>query len=277
MKIKEVSYGVLLGLFIVGAVFVYMSCGDLKRNNTTPVDFNTLTVADLEDELIVEGELWCNYGAFMEEYSTRNGVKVGDSKYKYLFPISDTQFMAIEPQNDEMDAYFDKQANETIAYILGESSAEPGSVHIKGRIKRLDSASMGYMKEYLISLGYTQNNVQSAVCAYYIDCETYDNWWIGFIIGLGFIALSIGLLIHTAYPMGRRKKVAAVPSESPMPASTSYENFTPYQPTTTVHDASEHPDYYNTPSSTLVPEESQEQSEQTQEKSASGFSLKLDD
>lgn len=271
MRIKNVLSSLIFFLLIFGAVFVYMSLGDWKRSNTTPIDLNTLTPESLEKGLIIEGDLPCNYGAFMEEYSTNYGIKTGSSTYTYLIPIGDTQFMAIKPHGSESESRFDRQADATLAYLLEETSVPPDSIHIKGQIKALDSESLGYMQDYLISMGYSRNQVSAYTCAYYINCETYDKWWLGLLIGLGCLVLGIVLLLITLRSRGKLKKASVSGNPDPQIApNPSYTNFTPYNPTTTVSNDFETDSYTQPAAST----DSQEAAEGT---SSSGFNLKLDE
>lgn len=272
MRIKNVSFSLIIFLFIFGGVFVYMSLDDWKLSNTTPIDFNTLSPEDLETGLVVEGDLPYNYGAFMEEYTTNYGIKTGSSTYTYLIPIGDTQFMAITPHG-ELSSSLEQQADATLSYLLEETSVQPDSIHIKGQIRVLNSESLGYMQDYLVSMGYSRNQVSAYTCAYYINCETYDKWWIGLLIGLGCIILSIGLLLITLRSRSRLKKASVSGSPDPQIApNPSYTNFTPYNPTTTIPDDFEKDSYTQpaAPAST----DSQETAEST---STSGFSLKLDE
>lgn len=275
MRIKNVSFNLMIFLFLFGAVFVYMSLGDWKRSNTTPIDLNTLTPGNLESGLIVEGDLPCNYGAFMEEYTTNYGVKTGSSTYTYLIPIGETQFMAVTPHGDRLISSFEQQADATLAYLLNESYVQPDSIHIKGQIKALDSESLGYMQDYLVSMGYSRNEVSAYTCAYYINCESYDKWWIGFLIGLGCIVLSIGLLFITLRSRSRQKKASVSAGPAPqMSPNPSYTNFTPYNGTTSIpsdFETKEDPYTQSTPSA------STDSQEDTSDKSKSGFSLKLDE
>ncbi|MCM1494888.1 MAG: hypothetical protein NC089_03725 [Bacteroides sp.] len=269
MRGKNVSFSLMIFSFIFGAVFVYMSLGDGIRSNKTPVDFNTLTPESLESGLIVEGELPCNYGAFMEEYTTNYGIKTGSSTYTYLIPIGDSQFMAVKPHGDELGTSLEQQAEATLTYLLNGSSAQPNSVHIKGQIKALNNESLGYMRDYLVSMGYSQSQASAYSCAYYINCESYDRWWIGLIIGLAFIALSIGLLLRTL----KLKKTSVTAGPVPqMSQNSSYTNFTPYNGTSTSSDDLETPEDSYTQPSTSASVDSQED---TGDKPKSGFSLKL--
>lgn len=269
---KKFFSNLKLILIILGVIFIYMSIKDYIHKNTPPVDISTLTPATLEKGMIVEGDISYNFGAFMEEYSTRYGVKTGSSTYTYLIPIGNAEFMGIQPHGEDMTTQFDRQADATIAYMLDETtSQQPDTIHITGQIKTLNSESLGYMQEYLGYMGYSKNEASTYSCNYYISCESYDYWWVWLLIGIGCLALGILLLLSSLSITRRQKAVSATPQVSPNP---SYSNFTPYNGTTTVSDDLESKDDAYTSTASDASTDSQESSES---KSASGFSLKLDD
>ena len=65
MKYKNLI-SVAIGLFIAGITFICIGVTEFYRSQVTPEDFNMLTADELKNNLIVEGDLYYNYGAFVE-------------------------------------------------------------------------------------------------------------------------------------------------------------------------------------------------------------------
>ena len=82
-------------LIMFGVVFTFMGFRDIYYNSQTPSNFNEMLEADFEKGMIVEGDLYANLGCFEENYTTRNGVKTGNSKYNYMIPVGEVQYMGL--------------------------------------------------------------------------------------------------------------------------------------------------------------------------------------
>ena len=203
MKGNGVGTRFLILLFIVGAVLTYLGAVDLIRGNKTPVDFYSLTASDVKKGIIVEGDLYANLGAFMESYTTTNGIKTGSSQYTYLIPVGDEEYMGLLNNNSTMEEQLEAQADATYAYLSGSTSVEPVVVHFKGRVLGLDSESKGYMKSYMMDLGYTENEISTYALSYYIKCENYDAGPVE--LGIGIVCLAIGAAIVLIPILSARK------------------------------------------------------------------------
>lgn len=180
------SRAIWIAIFL-GALFLYDGVSDTIDSQKTPANFNELKEADIYTGMIVEGDLACNYGAFEEEYRTTYGIKTGDSNYTYLIPIGE-KFMGLKNQTTEQQNALDSQANSTIDLLLGDSSVQPSVFHFKGRVVALTSEDQGYMKDYLISMGYTEATVNQYMFNYCIECVDFSG-------GMGEIAIGLLLLV----------------------------------------------------------------------------------
>ena len=209
-------------LIIFGAVFAYNGVMDMIRGSKTPADYSTLMEADVQKGMIVEGDLYSNMGAFEENYTTRNGVKTGSSKYNYMIPIGETQYMGLLNNTSELQTALDAQADATYAYLLGETTTQPATVHFKGRVMQMDDETRGYMRDYMVSLGMTQSEAESLILGYYIKCENYDSGLMFFIIGI--ICLGIGIAVIVVPLVAARKKQNVMFANSTPVSTTSYDN-----------------------------------------------------
>lgn len=265
---KKLLFYITFMALLTGGTFIWLSTANMIRGTKTPVDLNSLSPVMLEPNLIVEGELECNYGAFVEEYNTRYGIKTSESVYKYLIPIGEYEYIGIEPLNDSMEVAFDRQVEETLAYIYEETDSYPETVHVIGRIKKLDNQSLGYMKEYLLYMGYTQEEANRYACPYYLDCETYSNWGPGLVIGIVLLLIGIVLLVITFISSRKKPRVTVAPTLPEV--GTDYSNFTPYEPST-------HTGFSEFDKSDLPSQETNTDDNTDDINPTSNFSFKLDD
>lgn len=230
MKGNSVGTRFLILLFIVGVVLTYIGATDLIRGSKTPVDFDSLMASDVKKGMIVEGDLYANLGAFMESYTTRNGVKTGSSQYTYLIPVGDEEYMGLLNNTSDMEAQLEAQADTTYAILNGSTSIEPVVVHFKGRVFGLDSESKGYMKSYMIDLGYTENEISTYALSYYIKCENYDAGPVE--LGIGIVCLAIGAAIVLLPILSARKNqnVMFANGSSSVESSPLNDDFASFQP-----------------------------------------------
>lgn len=195
-------------IILFGLVLGYMGVSDCYHNSKTPMDYATIKESDIKKGMIIEGDLQANMGAFQESYTTTNGVKSGNSKYSYMIPIGDKQYMGLENNTNAMNTSLEQQAKMTYSYLLGESTTEPTVVHFKGRVKKMDNETKGYLRSYMIDFGFEQSEVDNYLLDYYIQCENYDGWLTELAIAL--ILLVIGGTMLILPILAIRRKNAAV-------------------------------------------------------------------
>lgn len=203
MRGNTIGNRFLVLLFIVGAVLTYIGAMDLIRGSKTPVNFDSLLASDVQKGMIVEGDLYANLGAFMESYTTTNGVKTGSSNYTYLIPIGSEEYMGLYSGNSSMQEELDAQTDATFNYLTGITSTDPVSVHFKGRVIGMDSKEKGYMHDYMIDMGFTESEITDYTINYYIKCENYDGGLIE--MGIGIVCLLIGAAIILVPMLSARK------------------------------------------------------------------------
>ncbi len=195
-------------IIFFGLILGYMGVSDCYHNSKTPMDYDALKESDIQNGVIIEGDLHANMGAFQESYTTTNGVKSGKSKYSYVIPIGEKRYMGLENNTDAMYTSLEQQAQMTYSYLLGESATEPVTVHFKGRVKKMSNETMGYFKSYMLDFGFEQSEVDSYLLNYYIQCENYDSWQTELMIGVILLVIGGAMLILPLLVI-RRKNAAA--------------------------------------------------------------------
>lgn len=187
----------LAGVILVfGAILVWMSVSDAINASKTPVDYSTVKESEIEKGMIIEGDLSLNYGAFEESYTTTYGVKSGTSKYTYMIPVGDNKYIGLKNDSTSMQEQLENQANKTFSYLLGQSTSEPETIHFKGRVKKMDGETKGFLQDYMmdavsvLDMGFSESEVDAHILDYYIECENYDNW--GATLMVGIVLLLIG-------------------------------------------------------------------------------------
>lgn len=181
-------------LAMVGVVLIFMGGQDLYYGSKTPANYNDMLEADFQKGMIVEGDLYANYGAFEENYTTTNGVKTGSSQYNYMIPVGEEQYMGLLNDTSSLEALLDEQMEATYAYIWGESASEPKPVHFKGRVMAMDSETRGYLKSYMIDIGFTTAEADQLILPYYIKCENYSGGPVTVAIGLVMLIIA-GIIV----------------------------------------------------------------------------------
>lgn len=194
-------------LIMFGVIFVFLGLRDVYYNSQSPSNYNEMQESDFQKGMIVEGDLYGNLGSFEENYTTRNGVKTSNSQYNYMIPVGETQYMGLLNDTSSMETELDNQADITFDYMLGESDTEPKPVHFKGRVVKMSDETKGYMRDYMVYLGFAEDEVDSYILPYYIKCENYENG-ISFAL-VGLVCLVIGLLL-VIIPVTKRHKEESV-------------------------------------------------------------------
>ena len=79
----------------------------------------------------------------------------------YLIDAGDDCFMGIYTPIDELINSLDDQHD---AWSNGEDISP---VHFKGKVTKMDSQDKGFIRDYLISAGYTRDEVDNYICLLY--------------------------------------------------------------------------------------------------------------
>lgn len=133
----------MLVLLVFGAVLSYLGIGGIIDNSKPVKDFGNVKVSDLKAGMIVAGDIEYNLGCFEESYRTRNGAKSGSSTYYYAVML-DGKVIGVSCGSSYKSA-FDNQLNKL---LTGGGAAIP-KIPLKGKVKKMNSETKGYLDEYL--------------------------------------------------------------------------------------------------------------------------------
>ncbi len=207
MRGNNVLTRLIMVLIGVGAVLIVMGSRDFIYSRKTPENYNSMLEADFQKGQLIEGEAYANLGAFEENYTTRNGVKTGESQYNYLIPVGEKQYMGLLNFTTTQKQELETQADATFAYWNGETTEEPATVHFKGVVKKMDEETKGYMRSYMLDIGFTQSEVDELILPYYIKCDNYDGWLWQLVTGLVCLVIGIAILVIPMLAANRKKEV----------------------------------------------------------------------
>lgn len=217
----------VMWIFVVlGVIFLFEGASSAINSKKTPVDFNSLKESDFQLNMIVEGYVEYNLGYFEEEYRTTYGIKTGESIYNYLIPISETRYMGLKNQTEDQRIMLDQQTNDTIDMLSGQS-VTPTPFYFKGRIRMLTAQESGFMKDYFLSMGYSEAEAQKYMCQYYIECVDFSGGMAKVGIGVLLLVVGLGGLILPIMQEARenKRKQTMLNNLSPGPATENrYDN-----------------------------------------------------
>lgn len=192
-------------LVIIGGIFFYEGATSVADSKKTPVDFNSLKESDLQVNMIVEGYIEFNFGSFEEEYRTTYGIKTGDSIYNYLIPLGDSKYMGLKNDTEEQRVALDQQMNDTFD-VLNGLSVTPQAFYFKGRVKALTEQEIGFMRDYIVSMGYTQSEAEKYMCKYYIECADFNGGMMKALIGALMLVVGLAGVIGPSVMESREQK-----------------------------------------------------------------------
>lgn len=194
MREKLKQFGVLV--IIIGIVCVVMGVGGIIDNRKTPVAFEDLKVSQLKPGMIVDGNISFNLGAFEESYDTKYGIKTGSSQYYYAVMVED-KVMAVETvEGGTVSNALEKQSEDFWSYAEGEGDdlSLSSGIAIKGKVKKMDSETQDYLKDYLSYGG----EMFFEISPYVIDIGVMDMTSSMVVTGIGVLCIIIPLLIMLA-------------------------------------------------------------------------------
>lgn len=232
MRGNNILSRLLVLLLMFGAILTFMGVRDFVDDKKTPENYNSMVEADFQKGMIVEGDIYGNLGAFEENYTTTNGVKTGSSRYNYMIPVGEKQYMGLLNQTSTQEAELEAQADDSFAYLMGESSKEPQPVHFKGKVKVMDSETKGYLRDYMLDLGFTESEINSLILEYYIQCDDYSGWLWQIVVGLVCLGIGVAILVVPMISANRKNNVIFAnsgPTNSSSVGSVVKDDFNTFQ------------------------------------------------
>lgn len=186
-------------LILIGVALLAFGIYNAVMAHKTPYNLNALGDKEIKPGMLVEGEIYGNFGAYEESYSTNYGVKQKSTVlWYYIIPVGEESYMGIAVNANTMGAKYDRQTDQTYAYYFEESTnIPPETISVKGTISKMDSEDEQYYKTALKELGFTDSEILKYGLPYYISYGNYDHWLVMCLAGAGILALGVILIILT--------------------------------------------------------------------------------
>lgn len=146
-----------IAMFIAGIVFVITSVSDSNKLKHVK-DLSTMRVADFKKGEFVEGDIYLimDEFAYMEEYDSTFGVKHNSrvsSRY-FVFPLEGSdydEYAALEIGNTDLANTAAVMCDEFYSvYVEDKEIGEPTSIHITGKIKKMDKKIEDFFYEWIM-------------------------------------------------------------------------------------------------------------------------------
>ena len=190
---------ITLVLGVLCTIFGWIEYSDSKK---TPLDINTMSDSQIEKGAIVEGDIYYNFGVFETVENKRNG-RTESTYYRYVIPVGEESYMGVQVTDSSMLAEMDKQTDETYDMMDGKIEDTTTTVHIKGKIVKMDNEDYGYFKDFMSSGGFTDDEIDKWGKEYYIQIRDFGQAKTLFIIGIVCLLISAALIVATVLK-GRR-------------------------------------------------------------------------
>lgn len=193
--INSISRGMVI-LLAIGVMLIYMS-GTMFITSLKPSkSFDDLWQTAPEKGMHIKGEVMLSYECFSYEETWRenNGsrTKAKTSAYYYAVPLKDT-VIALEIPTRDYDA-MENVVDNTFSYLY-ENGEEPVSgVAVEGRLKKMDSDLQGMFREYMLSIGYTEEELDGMDEFLMIE-QPNSMMVIRIMFGIGVLLILISVLI----------------------------------------------------------------------------------
>lgn len=135
-------------------------------------DFEDLLEKEPEEGMHIKGEVQYAWDCYAHEETWKENkdgsrTPAKTSHYYYAIPGVGETFFGLEVSVDDMED-MEALADETYEYCTG--GAEPSTkVMVEGRMTKMDEEMSGLFKEYLVELGYSNEEIAAMGEFYYID------------------------------------------------------------------------------------------------------------
>ncbi len=193
--ISSISRGMVI-LLAIGVMLIYMSGSMFFTSLKPSKSFDDLWQTALEKGMHIKGDVMLSYECFSYEETWRENnasrTKAKTSAYYYAVPVKDT-VIALEVPTRDYDAMEDVVDN-TFNYLYEDGEEPILGVAVEGRIKKMDSDLQGMFKEYLISIGYTEEELDGTDEFLMIE-QPNSMMIIRVMFGIGVLLIFISILI----------------------------------------------------------------------------------
>lgn len=158
----------VLILLIAGIVMIVLELPNIKALLRGKVQFETLQSEEINEELIVDASIDANFGCYMEEYEENTSThytRTTDLYYVIWTGDENSEnycYMGIKvPASD--GNVMDAMTEATYNYEYSEP------IHYTGAIKKMPSEDYRYFKDFFISSGWSEEEIEAYTLPYYIN------------------------------------------------------------------------------------------------------------
>lgn len=170
---RLLSTGIVL--LAIGIAFIVMISGEMADYSKKGADYSTLQWSDFKEGMMIEGDLPVNYGSYEEIVNDDKDRSIGQF---YLIDAGDECFMGIYTPVKELISSLDSQ------YKAWSNDTDISPVHFKGKVTKMDGQDKGFIRDYLVSAGYTGEEADNCVIDLYIKCVDTESHPVMLIIGI---------------------------------------------------------------------------------------------
>lgn len=193
--ISSISRGMII-LLVIGGMLIYMSGAMFLTSLKPSKSFDDLWQTTPEKGMHIKGDVMLSYECFSYEETWRenNGsrTKAKTSAYYYAVPLKDT-VIALEVPTSDYDA-MESLVDNTFHYLYEDGAELVSGVAVEGRMKAMDSDLQGMFKEYLLSIGYTEEELDG-IDEFLMIEQPNSMMIIRIMFGIGVFLILISILI----------------------------------------------------------------------------------
>lgn len=182
-------------VLVMGIVLIVISFGEMADYSKKGADFSTLTISDIREGMMIEGDLPYNYGSY--EQIKKEKEKDGFGFY-YLIPVGDDSTIGLYTAVDDLIAELDAQSDayDSAEYLEDLENIAP--VHFKGKVTVMDSEDKEYYRQALTDGFGLDDDYISEHCPYlYIKC--IDTSGHPIILVVGIVCTVVGAVLFLLF------------------------------------------------------------------------------
>lgn len=182
-------------VLVMGIALIVISVGEMSDYSKKGADFSTLTISDIREGMMIEGDLPYNYGSYVKRQ--REDEKEGFAFY-YLIPVGDDCTLSLYTAIDSLIKELDIQSN---AYDNAETMSDFNAitpVHFKGKVTVMDSEDKDFYYQVLTEWFGLDDDYISEHCPYlYIKC--IDTSGHPMILVVGIVCTVVGVVLFLIF------------------------------------------------------------------------------
>lgn len=180
-------------VLVMGIALIVISAGEMSDYSKKGADLSTLSVGDIREGMMIEGDLPYNYGSY--EKIQKEDEKEGFGFY-YLIPVGDDSTVGLYTAIDDLISELDAQS---AAYDSAETMDDVDAispVHFKGKVTAMDSEDITYYRQALTEWYGLDDDYISEHCPYlYIKCVDTSSHPIILVIGIACTVVGVVLFL----------------------------------------------------------------------------------